>query len=76
MFAHGPDVFLDLAIHPSLAPIQQFEHAAKISDGGHLLDKITRLRRRNPAEPPHMRRQLARIVALVVADVLEHLAQL
>src|SRR6266852_401793 len=63
--AHRPDVFLDLANHPSLAPIQEFELAAKISDGAHFLDKITSIRRRSPAEPTHMSRQLARIVAFV-----------
>src|SRR5208282_3571970 len=49
---------------------------AKISDRAHLLDKVAGLRRRTPAQAAHVRRQLSRIVAFVVADLLEHLAQL
>src|SRR5208337_3281593 len=74
--ARGRDVFLDLANHPSLAAIEQLELAAKISDRADLLDKVAGLRRWTPAQAAHVRRQLSRIVAFVVADLLEHLAQL
>src|ERR1700683_1323479 len=63
-------LFFDLANDPSLSAIEQLELAAKIRDRANFLDKVAGLVRRCPAEPPHLRRELAGIVALVVTDLL------
>ena len=67
------ELFLNLANHPSLSTIKQLELAAKIIDRANLLDKVAGLVRRGPAQPAQVRRELARIVAFVVADFLKEL---
>jgi hypothetical protein len=72
---NGGGIFFDLADDPSLAAVEQIEAAAKIGDGANFIDEISGFGRRSSTETAHVRGELAGVVAFVVADLFEHLAQ-
>jgi hypothetical protein len=74
--AEAWEVLFDLANDPALTAIEQFQLAAKIGNRANLVDEIAGFVRGRPAEASHMRRQLARLVALVMTHLLEKLFKL
>jgi hypothetical protein len=70
LVAQRRELFLNLANHPSLSAIEQFELATVIGNRSDLFDEIACLVRGTAAQAAQIARQLASPTALIVSDFL------
>src|SRR5262249_36340726 len=67
---------VDLAYHPSLSAVEQLELVPETFDGSHLVDEVAGFVGGVAAQTSNLRGGFARIVAFIVANLLEQFTQL